>query len=367
MKVRDVVATLEGIAPPSLAAEWDNVGLLAGDGEADVGKLMLCIDLTVPVLAEAVRARAQMVMAYHPVIFKPISRVTAAATPVLLDALRRGIAVHCTHTALDAAAGGANDVLAEAMGLDDYRPLEPVRRDGECKIVVFVPQEELSRVAEAAFAAGAGRIGNYRDCAFFSHGIGTFCGGEGSQPTIGAAGEHEAVEEMRLEVVAPLTAAADVCREIRRAHSYETPAMDVYPLADVPPGVGMGRIGRFARSVKASTVVDRLKKAAGVKRVLVARPPGGEDRPVATAACGAGSCGDMWRRAAAMGAELFVTGEMRHHDALAAAAAGVTVVCLGHSNSERMTLERLAGRIAEARPKLKVVISDVDRDPFEIE
>ena len=171
MKIRQVVEALDVLAPPALAAEWDNVGLLVGDAGAPVGKLLLCVDLTAEVLAEAVRARAQMVLAYHPVIFKPARRVTAGAAPVVYEAARRGLAVYCPHTALDAAVGGTNDVLADVLGLGDRRPLQPARRQDHCKIVTFVPHEVLSHVADAAFAAGAGQIGNYRDCAYFTHGI----------------------------------------------------------------------------------------------------------------------------------------------------------------------------------------------------
>jgi len=374
MKVQRIVEALESLAPPQLAADWDNVGLLVGDSGASAGKILLCIDLSEAVLAEAVRARAQMVMAYHPVIFKPISQVTAAAAPVLYEAIRRGIAVYSTHTALDAAPGGTNDVLAEAMGLSSFVPLEPIVRSGRRKIVTFVPGQDLHRVAEAAFAAGAGRVGNYYDCAFFAHGIGTFCGLPGTHPSIGMPGHHEAAEEMRLEVVAPQACVAEVCRAIRDAHSYETPAIDVYPLEDLPENCGMGRIGRLPRAVNTTTLINRVKKAIGLNHLLIARPRSsagaGKAKRSATsvsvAACGAGSCGSLWKKAAAAGAQFYLTGEMRHHDALAAAGAGVTVACLGHSNSERITLAHLAERLSDVLPGLRVVVSKQDRDPFEI-
>ncbi|GAG07826.1 unnamed protein product, partial [marine sediment metagenome] len=113
MKLRDICKTLEEIAPLDLATEWDNVGLLIGaeDSKLKISRMLLCIDLTEDVLKEAVRLKAQMVMAYHPVIFKPISRITFDMNPIVLTAVRRGIAVYCPHTALDAADGGTNDVL----------------------------------------------------------------------------------------------------------------------------------------------------------------------------------------------------------------------------------------------------------------
>ncbi|MDP6046224.1 MAG: Nif3-like dinuclear metal center hexameric protein [Phycisphaerae bacterium] len=375
MKTAQIVNLLEQIAPVGLAEDWDNVGLLIGARGANVRKVMLCIDLTPEVLREAIAEKVQMVMAYHPVIFKSVSRVTAEAEEVVYEAIRRGIGVYSMHTALDVAPGGTNDVLADAMGLGKRKPLKPASGSGQCKIVVFGPAEEVADIARAAFAAGAGVIGNYTDCGFFGYGIGSYAGGPGSSPTIGQSGHPEAVEEVRLELICPPNRVDRVCDAIRAAHSYETPAIDVYPLSAAGSGAGMGRVGALSRPVTVATLISRIKKATGVKRLLLAARPrpkakagkgDGKGSLVSVVACGAGACGPLWKDALAAGAGFFLTGEMRHHDALAATNTGLTVVCVGHSNSERMTMVSLADRIAEAMPKLKVMVSKLDRDPFEI-
>jgi dinuclear metal center YbgI/SA1388 family protein len=351
------------MAPPTAAAEWDNVGLLIGDPLQAISGVMLAIDLTGDVLAEAVEAGTEMVVAYHPPIFTPIHQVTADASPEVYGAARAGLAVYSPHTALDAAPGGTNDVLAEAVGIVDARPLEPATSGGRCKVVVFVPADDVERVSAAAFAAGGGRIGNYTECSFRSAGAGTFLGGPGASPAIGRRGRREMVDEYRLEVIADAAAAGAVVAAIRAAHSYETPAIDVYALQPMPDGFGMGRVGPLARPVKAGTLVARVKRALGVRRVLLAGP---KERRVRVAACCAGSGGEVFRRAVEAGADAYVTGEMRHHDALAAAGAGLTVICTGHSHSERLTLHRLADRLHAALPSLKVSVARSDRDPFEI-
>ncbi len=366
MKVSNIVQVLETLAPPELAAEWDNVGLLVGKAGATANKLLLCIDLTEQVLAEAVAAKAQMVLAYHPVIFKSLRRVTADDSPVVYAAARRGLGVYCMHTALDAAKGGTNDVLAELLGLVDRRPLEPASRRHRCKIVVFVQPENLAQVSEAAFAAGAGRIGNYWDCSFFARGTGTFLGDEQTHPTIGLAGRREATEELRLEFVAPQARAGEVVSAVRAAHTYEEPAIDVYPLAALGDNCGMGRIGRLKRPATAKGLIARIKKATGLKNVLVAAGAKGPTGKVKTAACCAGSCGSLFKVAVEAGATFYLTGEMRHHDALAAAAAGMTCVCMGHSNSERMVLGDLRRRLRKLLPGVAITISKSDRDPFQI-
>ncbi len=361
--VADVCRELERIAPPGLAKEWDNVGLIVGDLSAHVSSLLLTIDLTEAVLNEAQRAGATMAMAYHPPIFRPIGRVTREAAPVVWLAAKAGLAVYSPHTALDCPAGGTNDVLAVAIGIENAIPLEPALSAGECKVAVYVPPDDVSAVASAAFGAGAGRIGNYTHCSFRSVGTGSFWGQEGARPAIGQAGRLEEVEELRLEVIAPRDRLAGVLSAIRAAHSYETPAIDVYPLEGLPSDSGIGRIGHLAKPISVAALVDRLKRVTGLSKVLLA---GEMKKRVTTAACGAGSCGSLFQAAAEAGADVYVTGEIRHHDALAAVAAGLTVICLGHSNSERLVLPPLARRIRKALPGLKVMISKEDRDPLAV-
>jgi len=362
-RVGDVCEALDGMAPPALAAEWDNVGLLIGDRGRTVRRVILTIDLTEAVLAEARRLKAEMAVAYHPPIFHPIKRLTAQGSPVAYAAARSALAVYSPHTALDAAVGGTNDVLAEATGIGDAAPLEAADSGDRCKIVSFMPACDLERVSSAAFAAGAGRIGNYTECSFRSAGVGTFRGGAGSAPAVGRAGRREQVEEVRMEVISDASSVAAVVEAIRAAHSYETPAIDVYPLAAVAEGTGTGRVGPLARPVKVAGLIGRLKRALGVRRVQVAGPT---QRRVTSAACCAGSAGGVFRQAVAAGADAYVTGEMRHHHALEAAGAGMTVICVGHWHSERLALGCLADRLTAALPSLKASVAKADRDPFEI-
>ncbi len=371
MKIAGIVTALETIAPLSLAEEWDNVGLLVGDGSADVRKLLVCVDLTPAVLAEASRLRAQMVLTHHPVIFRALSRVTARQAPLVYEAMRRGLAVYSAHTNFDSAAGGTNDVLAEALQLTRVRPLRPAAAQESCKIVVFTPPDDLTAVSNAAFAAGAGRVGRYYDCAFFGHGIGAFCGGPGTQPAAGAAGRHEAAEELRLEVTAPRAKAAQVCAAIRAAHGYETPAIDVYPLDSLRSDAGQGRIGELERPVTVQTLIRRVKKAIGVRQALVAGKPGRQSgvkkaNLVSRAACCAGAGKALVADAIGADATFYLTGEIGHHEALEAARAGMTVVALGHGNSERAAMRRLADALADALPKLRVAYAESDRDPLQV-
>ncbi|MCS7032537.1 MAG: Nif3-like dinuclear metal center hexameric protein, partial [Phycisphaerae bacterium] len=287
------------------------------------------------------------------------------ATGLIHDAIRRGIAIYSPHTALDVAEGGTNDVLADALSLTDRRPLK-VRpaRPTQYKLVTFVPVDAVAQVSRALFEAGAGVIGNYSHCSFRTRGSGTFFGHGGTSPTVGQAGRLEEVEEVRLETVVPIDRAEPVVAALRASHPYEEVAFDLQVLAGDPRPVGIGRIGRLPGDATADMLANLLRRALEIERLLVA---GEATRLVKRVAVCAGACGgELLDEAIAQQADLYVTGEMRHHDALRAIRENVTVFCTLHSNSERAALRSLAGRLNEALPGLQILRSRQDHDPFSI-
>jgi dinuclear metal center YbgI/SA1388 family protein len=362
MKLQQVVQTLDEIAPPGSAESWDNVGLLVGDRDADITSAMLCIDYTPEVAREAAGQKCQLIIAYHPPIFKPIKTVLAGTT--IFDAIRHGVAIYSPHTALDVAEGGTNDVLADLLKLVDRRPLRvstPTAK--EYKLVTFVPEGAVEKVAAALFDAGAGRIGQYSQCSFRSPGMGTFFGGEGTSPAVGQAGRLETADEIRLETIVPISRVDAVIGALRLAHPYEEPAFDLNALAAAPTGLGLGRVGSLASPMARQDIFALLKRELKIDHLLIAGPTEGD---ATTAAVCAGACGDLLDDAIRAKVDLYVTGEMRHHDALKAAAQGVTVICTLHSNSERVTLARLRDRLLAEAPGVAFHLSQKDRDPFSV-
>jgi dinuclear metal center YbgI/SA1388 family protein len=365
MLLRDLLTVLEEIAPTRHAESWDNVGLLVGDPGQSVAKAMLTIDYTPEVACEAAGERADVVIAYHPPIFDALKRVVAGGpSGAVFDAIRRGVALYSPHTALDVADGGTNDMLADAIGLTDRAPLRLAQtKANHYKLVTFVPEKDADRVSDALFEAGAGRIGKYSACSFRSAGTGTFFGEEGTNPAVGESGRLERAAELRVETVVPISKIDAVIRALRAAHPYEEPAFDLQTLAAPPEGLGLGRIGEFPEPVSRAALVERVKRELELSHVLVAGPT--EGAATRAAVC-AGACGNLLDDALSQKADFYVTGEMRHHDALKAARAGMTVVCTLHSNSERAVLKRLQRRLAESLPALPGVLSRQDRDPFAV-
>lgn len=359
-----VVDYLEQIAPPELAAEWDNVGLLLGDRNASVERVMTCLTVTPASAAEAVEERAGLIVTHHPILFRPVQRLTSA-TPegrMLLDLIRAGVAVYSPHTAFDNTRGGINDALARRLGLAEVGPLR--RREGarQCKLVVFVPDADLGRVSEALFAAGAGHIGQYRECSFRLAGTGTFFGSESTNPTVGRKGRREEVGEWRLEAVCPEALVEQVVAAVRRAHSYEEPAYDVYPLKPAPTGLGEGRVGRLTPPLALDELAGRVKEQLHAGPVQVV---GDRARRVERLALACGAGGEFLTDAVNARADALLTGEARFHDYLAAQAEGLALVLPGHYATERFGVEELADRLQQQWPAVTVWASRRERDPVE--
>jgi len=365
MKIKDIAVKIEEIIPLKLAQDWDNVGLLIGDSQKDVKNILLTIDVTRNVVDEAKKLKTDLIISYHPVIWDGLKKITAEGpTGGLYDLIRSGIAVFSIHTALDSAVGGVNDGLAEIVGIVDGEPIGDYVANpagDNYKLVVFVPFKSAAEISNAMFAAGAGTIGNYSHCAFGAEGTGTFLPRKGTKPAIGKRGKLEKVSEIRFEAIVPAGKLNNVVAAMKKAHPYEIPAFDVFKLHDTEKLFGLGRIGELARPFRIAQIIKRIKKITGAKAVGLV---GEKNRLVRRAAVCAGSCGKIINSVIDAKADLYLTGELKHHQALAAQEAGMSCICLSHTVSERFILKKFARQLQKQIRTIKISISKKDTDPF---
>jgi dinuclear metal center YbgI/SA1388 family protein len=374
--VADVITFLERFAPLDLAEEWDNVGLLAGDRLRETNVVLTCLTLTPDVAREAIERQAGLIVTHHPLLFRPVKRLTAddAEGRMLLALIAAGVAVYSPHTAYDSAPDGINEQLARLLGLTDVEPLRalPKMGNGKCKIVCFVPRSHLSAVQEALWSAGAGVIGEYSKCSFVLDGRGSFEGSAASNPAVGQAQRLEQVDEARLEVVCPETLVGEAVERMRQAHPYEEPAVDVYPLQNLPDRRGAGRVGLLtaAESNRAGgnaglRLADFLTLVR--KKLCVTELPfvGDCNQPVSRVAIACGSGGEFLHTAIARHCDVLLTGEARFHTCLEARTAGIGLVTAGHYGTERPAMEYLAGVLSRAFPGASVCASRVEQDPIQ--
>jgi len=338
--VADLQRVIERRAPAVLTQEGDNSGLLVGDERSAVRRVLAALELTGPVIEEAVSGAYDTVLTHHPFLFAPVrSLVESRGREALLRRLvmERMTLISC-HTNLDAAAGGLADIAGEGLGLLDMEPLEPAPA-GWFKLVGFVPKEAVEAVAAAVFAAGAGGIGNYRDCAFAAEGTGWFTPGRGSNPTIGVESRPERTPEVRWETVVPRSRLGAAVRALVSAHPYEEPAFDVYPVEDVLTRLGLGRVGRLAAPLSVEALAGLVRETFEVGDVSWCGDGG---RLVSRVAVVPGS-GRSLLEAAAEVCDVLVTGDLGYHEAERALERGLSLIDVPHGGFEWWAFKRWAG------------------------
>lgn len=327
--VASFVAELARLTRPDRAAAWDPVGLQLGDPTAPVNRVAVCHEVTDAVIASVGADPPDLVVAYHPLLFRPTTRLVAGRSPSgrAWSLAAAGVGLVVTHTDFDAAPNGTADSLAARLGLGEPAGFGPVAGRDQVKVVVFVPAEAEAGVVEAMAGAGAGRIGNYTACSFRLDGTGRFTAGSGARPVAGSTTGPSAEPEVRVEMVASRASEEAVVAALVAAHPYEEPAFDVY---DVRSNHGLiGRVGAWEGTLAdlAGLCGERLVRAG-------LRVAGDLASKLERVAVVPGSGGAFIEAAVATGAGVLVTGDVDHHRAAAALGMGLAIVDPGHAATE---------------------------------
>ncbi len=344
MRVSDVVELMNEIASEELAADWDNVGLQVGDPESSVNHIAVTLELTCASLSEALRQGADMIVVHHPVLFEAAEslREDRPQGRLLSRLMKNEVAVYAAHTNLDSVDMGPSGTLARMLKLRDVSPLVPA---GDMyKLAVFVPEDDLPQLRRVLADAGAGMQGNYSHCSFKTSGEGTFLPNPGAKPAVGEVGSITRVREARLEALCPGHRIGEVIDAVRQNHPYEEPAIDVYPLSNEAAESGMGRVGSLPEGVSAARVAGWVAEVCGRREVRMAGPPHRKVRRLAV--CG-GSGGDLYTAALAEGADIFVTGDITHHNLCEMLQRELIAIDAGHRATEQPAMRRLSDHLDE--------------------
>jgi dinuclear metal center YbgI/SA1388 family protein len=344
MIISDIHRFFERWAPRDIAWEKDNPGLQAGDPDERVRGILLALDATERVVAEAVRRKTNLVVTHHPLLFRPLRSATteSLAGRILRSLMQSGINLYSVHTNLDFTRGGTSFALGTLLNLRSMQFLaRPYRRSA--KIVTYAPAGSVRAVAASMTAAGAGQIGNYTGCSFRTEGRGTFRGNRSSRPVVGKREQLEEVDEVRLEMMLARRDIDRVVAALRDAHPYEEPAYDVYLLENTDSGYGMGVIGELPQALTLHTFLRRLKQTLRCGALRWTGNPSGRVRKIAL--CG-GSGSELLDEAVRHDADVFVTADVTYHR-FHEAAGRIALVDAGHHETEYPVLATVASRLRE--------------------
>ncbi len=354
-------AWLEEQVPLSFQEDYDNSGLQVGDPSQEVSSVLLTVDVTPEVMAEAASSGCDLVLSHHPLIFRPLRRLawgSNSETCAAMAVMNR-IAVYSAHTSLDNLGRGVSHILAEKLGLRDIRVLEPLQ-GRLLKLITYVPSSHAGSVREALFGAGAGHIGNYDRCSFNMQGEGTYRAGEGTDPFLGSVGECHTEPEVRVEVVVPSHLKGACIRALLAAHPYEEVAWDLIALENEYPAAGAGAIGTLPAPVPGAALLSELGRLTGQTSI---RYSGDPERMVSRVAVCGGAGAGLTGSAARAGADAFITGDIKYHTFLEAPGE-MLLADIGHYESEKFSLEILHEMIRKKFPNFALRFSETKTNPI---
>jgi len=340
MTVGEVCAAVDAIAPPALAYSWDKVGLAIGSPDANIRAVLVALGINPNAVRAAKRAKANLIVSHHPVIWEPLNalRTDDPHTAMCLDLAQSNIACYSAHTNLDVVPGGVNTVLADRIGLTNTTPLFSVAQSDQVKLVTFVPEQHLHNVRSAICAAGAGVIGEYTDCSFRTPGVGTFRPGRASTPFSGKKNQINEEPEIKLEVLVLKAKLPTALRALVETHPYEEPAYDVLTLENRDTSYSLGLRADLTRTATLDGFASHVRTSLDVTHVRVT---GNGKRKVKHVAVMGGSGGGQIADLPD-DVDVFVTGDVKYHEAELAALRGIALIDAGHAGTEKWIVPALA-------------------------
>lgn len=359
MKLRDCISHLEKMAPLAYAEDFDNVGLLTGNIDYEISGILVCHDALESVIDEAITKKCNLVVCFHPILFSGLKKITGKTyvERAVIKAIKNDIAIYAVHTALDNHKQGVNKIFCDALGLVNTRILVP-KENFIRKLVTYTIPENLEKLRNALFDAGAGNIGNYENCSFSSQGLGTYQGNADSNPTIGQPGEFVEDKEIRIEVTFEKHLEPEIIRTLFANHVYEEVAYEIYDLRNKHQNIGLGMVGELEQPMSEEGFLKLVKDKMLADGIRHSKLTGKVVRKVAVLG---GSGSFAIKNTIAAGADMFLTADLKYHQ-FYEAEGKIVIADIGHFESERYTMDYIASFLGE-HIDIPVIKTTVDTNP----
>jgi len=360
-KIRDITGYLEQTAPLPLQEDYDNAGLLTGNENQEIKGILISLDVTEAVIDEAISLGFNLIVSHHPIIFRGLKKLTGSnyVERVIIKAIKNNIALYAIHTNLDNVKNGVNKKIADKLGLTDVKILK-AKISGLCKLVSFVPKDNVLEVLDAVHAAGAGVIGNYDHCSFRTPGTGRFKPNKSANPHIGKRNEFEEVNEERIELIYPEHSGHNVIESLKAAHPYEEVAYYIHKLENKSEDVGSGMIGQLENALRVNDFLLTLKKTFNLEHFKYT--PSQADKIKKVAVCG-GAGSFLIKTAKKAGADAFISADIKYHEYFDADGK-ILVADIGHYESEAFTKELLFELLKKKFSNIALQLSEVNTNPI---
>lgn len=360
MQIKEIITYLEQLAPLSSQESYDNSGLIVGDAQAELTNALISLDCTEDIVDEAIQRGCNLIISHHPIVFKGLKKITGKnyVERTVIKAIRNDIAIYAIHTNLDNYRFGVNQKIGEKLGIKNPSILVPVG-EGLVKLAVYCPVDYSEKVKNALFNAGAGHVGNYDECSFGSEGIGSFRGNDGSQPFVGKKGERHLEKEEKIEVLISKHLLQKAIQSMMIAHPYEEVAYDCHPLLNSNKYEGAGMIGELDEEMDEQRFLQTLKSRFNCG---IIRHTPLQNKPIKKVAWCGGAGSFLVGHAKAMGADIYITGDMKYHEFFDAENQ-LIIADIGHFESEQFTIELLDEYLRKKFATFAPCLTEINTNP----
>lgn len=360
-KIKDITNLLESIAPKIYQESYDNSGLLVGDQNTEISKVLVSLDCTEAVVDEAIAKGCNLIVSHHPIVFKGLKKFTGSnyVERTVVKAIKNDVALYAIHTNLDHALGGVNYKIAQKLGLGNVKMLSPKKQSLK-KLTTFVPASHLELLCEALHKAGAGQIGKYDECSFRIEGTGTFIPSQSATPFSGTKGQKSYEKETRVEFVLPIDKEHAVMAALRAAHPYEEIAYYLQSLDNDNQDLGAGAVGYLPEPLDKMAFLNHLKASMGLTNIRYTQTF--KDKIHKVALCG-GSGSFLLKDALAINADAFVTADFKYHEFFDAEER-LMIADVGHYESEIYTKDLIFEEITKKFLNIAVILSEINTNPI---
>ncbi|GAB3719325.1 Nif3-like dinuclear metal center hexameric protein [Flavobacterium koreense] len=360
MKIKEILTILEEMAPLAYAEDFDNIGLLVGNQNDEATGVLVCHDALESVIDEAIAKKCNLVVCFHPILFSGLKKITGKnyVERAVLKAIKNDIAIYAVHTALDNHKNGVNKIFCNALGLKNTKVLVP-KQNFIQKLVTYTIPENVEKVRNALFDAGAGKIGNYEDCSFNSQGIGTYMGNENSNPEIGERFEFVEAQEIKIEVTFEKHLQSKILKALFSNHVYEEVAYEIYDLQNSHQNIGLGMIGELENPMSEIDFLEFVKDKMQCGGIRHSQLLGKQVKKIAVLG---GSGSFAIKNAIQANVDVFLTSDLKYHN-FYEAENQIVLADIGHFESERYTKNYIVDFLKEKITNFAIVLSEENTNP----
>lgn len=361
MIIQELLNVINKHVPFSSSESWDNTGLLIGTEDSEVSGVLTTLDCTMEVVNEAIDNDMNTIIAHHPLIFKGVQNITDKSYgPIIRKLIQNDINLIALHTNLDVHPKGVSYMIGNQIGLKNMSVLDE-QLETYYKVQIYVPDKDVDMMKAAFVKHHLTQIGEYSEVFFQSQGKGQFKPSENANPHIGKSNTIETVYETKLEFKVEEKDKLLAQQLIYENHPYEEPVFDFIEIKK-NAGIGLGIIGELEQTQSIKEFVENYKEKLQIPAVRFI----GNNKAIINKIAIVGGAGIEYAQLAkSKQADLFITGDVKHHEALDAIADGINVLDVNHY-SEYVMKEGLKSLLEEwTQQSIKVKVSTINTDPYE--